>query len=358
MMKKIDRYVAGSFFTYFALSIFVALVIYLIVDPIENLDKFLDKGVPQKDIIRYYILYVPYIIYLTYPVAMLLATLISIGGLNAKRELLAMTASGIPLHRHLINLLTIALIMSALAFYWGETLVPYTNKERMGIWREQVKKKVDWRLLDQGQVYLQVAKQEVLHLDLYQPRHQIGHGMDLFVFEDNRLKERFSAKTLAWNGKNWIASGVMRREFTDKGEYIDHLQRLDMHFKLVPDDFIELQVEPEEMGYEELKRFVERIRLTGGQTEKWLVDLQSKIALPFAGVIIVLFGLPISSTFRRSGMVIGFGLSIAVAFIYFGLLQVGKVLGYKEILDPLPAAWLGNFVFFVIGSILYMRAPK
>ncbi len=357
-MKRIDRYVSSRFFTFFFLSILIALVIYLVVDPIENLDKFLDKGVPTKDIFKYYVLYIPYIMYLTYPVAMLLATLISIGGLNSSRELLAMTASGIPLHRHLLNLGFIGLVMSILAFYWGETLVPYTNKERMAIWREQVKKKVDWRLLDQGQVYLQVSKTEILHLNLYQPRHQLGHGMDLFVFENNRIKERFSAKTLSWNGKQWIANAVMRREFTDHGEYIDRLQRLEMNFKLVPDDFIELQVEPEEMGYEELKRFVERIRITGGSIEKWQVDLHSKIAMPFAGVIIILFGLPISSTFRRSGMVLGFGMSVAVAFIYFGLLQVGKVLGYKEILDPFLAAWLGNIVFLAIGSILYVRAPK
>ncbi len=357
-MPIVDRYVARRFFQFFLLATIAALSIYLVVDPIENLDKFLDKGVPKSEILRYYILYIPYILYLVYPVAMLLATMFCIGGLTSSNELLAMTASGIPLHRHLLHLAFIGLILSVGAYYFGETLVPYTNKERLAIWRSQVRGKVDWRLLDQGQVYLQTGKNEVLHLDLYQPKSLTGRGIDFYRLEENRIVERVSAKSMLWNGSAWVFQDALKRTFNNGNEQAESTKRLKMALSIKPEDLVELKVEPEEMGLKELQAFTERIKMTGGRTHRWVVDIHSKVALPFAGFIIVLFGVPVSAVRRRSGAIFGVTISLLISFLYFGMMQVGKVLGYKEILEPWLAAWIGNFIFLVIGLVLYIRAPK
>ncbi|MFC2170723.1 LPS export ABC transporter permease LptG [Calditrichota bacterium] len=357
-MQIIDRYIARRFFFFFFLATIAALAIYLVVDPIENLDKFLDKGVSKSDILKYYLLYIPYILYLVFPVAMLLATMFCIGGLTNSNELLAMTASGIPLHRHLLTLLFISLIMSAGAFYFGENIVPYTNKERLGIWRNQVKGKTDWRMLNQGQVYLQVGRGQVLHLDLYQPVTQVGYGIDLYTFKNNRITERISAKSFSWNGDEWILHETYLRSFENGEETVEFLDRYTPELKIVPEDLVELKVEPEEMGLKELRNFVDRMKVTGGRVERWLVDIHSKVALPFAGIIIVLFGVPVSSVRRRSGIIIGITISLIISFLFFGMIQVGKVLGYKELVSPWLAAWLGNIFFLILGFILYLRAPK
>lgn len=358
-MIKLDRYISRRFFYFLLLSTLASMAIFLVVDPIENLDKFLDREVPTIEILRYYLLFIPYIMYLIYPVAVLLATMFTIGGLTVTNELMAMTASGVPLWRHLILLSTIGLMLSGFMFWWGETVVPQTNRERLSIWREQVKQSKDWRLTEQGQVYLQDGPGRVLHLDLYQPRSKTGYGVDLYQFStDGRVLERTAARSLSWEAGQWMLKDVMVRKFTPEGERVEEYDRQQVHLQVVPNDMVELKVEPEEMSLEELVRFTERIENTGGNPDRWRVDVHSKVALPFAGLIIVLFGVPVSAVRRRSGVIFGVALSLVISFVYFGFMQVGKVLGYKEIIDPWIAAWLGNIIFFVIGIILYRRTPR
>ncbi len=358
-MQLIDRYVTKRFFMFLLLSVLASMTIFLVVDPIENLDKFLDKQVPTAEIIRYYILYIPYIIYLVYPVAVLLATMFCIGGLTNSNELVAMTASGVPLWRHLIMLSTLGMLLSLIMFWWGETVVPETNRERLAIWRQQIRERQDWRLTDQGQVYLQSGPGRVLHLDVYRPTEQTGYGVDLYTLEGDRIVRRIAAARMTHDSLGWVLHRVVDRSFA--AEDHEHLRRTDsMRVKLhiEPTDMLELKVEPEEMSLEELKRFADRIERTGGKADRWRVDIMGKVANPFAGFIIILFGVPVSAVRRRSGVIFGVTVSLVIAFVYFGFSQVGRVLGYKDILGPFFAAWIGNFVFFALGVWLYRRAPR
>jgi lipopolysaccharide export system permease protein len=86
--------------------------------------------------------------------------------------------------------------------------------------------------------------------------------------------------------------------------------------------------------------------------------LAFKLSQPFATVIIVLFGVPFAATRRRGGLVLGFGLSLLVCFVYFGFMQIGKILGYHGTIEPLVAAWAGNATFGLLGAILIIRVPK
>ena len=60
------------------------------------------------------------------------------------------------------------------------------------------------------------------------------------------------------------------------------------------------------------------------------------------GAFIVLF-LAIPFAFQKSGgKVKAIGLALAVAFSYFGLMEVGGALGQKSCFPPLLAAWMAN----------------
>jgi len=358
-MQIIDRYVSRRFFYFLLMAVAASMTIFLVVDPIDNLDKFLDRDVPPQDIIRYYLLYIPYILYLVYPVAVLLATMFCIGGLTSSNELVAMTASGVPLWRHLLTLATIGFLLSLMMFWWGETVVPETNRERLAIWREQVRNREDWRMTDQGQVYLQISPGKVLHLDLYRPPEQTGYGVDLYHLEGERVARRIAANKMTHDSTGWVLHDVTIRNFDELDhESYERIDSMRVVLNIQPMDMLELKVEPEEMSLGELKRFADRIERTGGKPNRWRVDIQGKIANPFAGFIIILFGVPVSAVRRRSGIIFGVTISLLIAFIYFGLTQVGKVLGYKEILDPFFAAWIGNILFLIIGIFLYRRAPR
>jgi lipopolysaccharide export LptBFGC system permease protein LptF len=111
-MFILDRYIAGRFVRALTFSLLVLLVIYVIANLVENLDQFLDAQATTMQVVRYYVNFLPFIIVLMLPVAILLAVLFSMGALSKNNELVAMRASGVPLLRTARPLLGLGLLLS------------------------------------------------------------------------------------------------------------------------------------------------------------------------------------------------------------------------------------------------------
>ncbi|MBL0061448.1 MAG: LptF/LptG family permease [bacterium] len=94
-MTLLDRYIVSAFARSFFFAMLAAAVIFVTIDLVEHLDKFVDAGVGFDLVGRYYLLYLPFIVYLTIPVGVLLATLFTIGGFVYRNELTAMQACGV-----------------------------------------------------------------------------------------------------------------------------------------------------------------------------------------------------------------------------------------------------------------------
>lgn len=74
MTKIIHRYILIRFFNLLFFIILAGIVIFLCVDLIDNLDKFIDRKVSWEYIGKFYLYFIPFIIYLILPVTVLLTT--------------------------------------------------------------------------------------------------------------------------------------------------------------------------------------------------------------------------------------------------------------------------------------------
>ena len=92
-MRILDRYVAVRFIAALTFANLVLLSIYILANLVENLDKFLDSHATLDQVFRYYLNFVPQIIVIMQPIAILLATLFSLGTLSKNNELMAMRAN-------------------------------------------------------------------------------------------------------------------------------------------------------------------------------------------------------------------------------------------------------------------------
>jgi len=113
-------------------------MIVIFVDMVGNLSKFIDKEVPLAVIIKYYIFYIPYLIILVLPIAMLLASLFSLSQMANHNELTAIRSAGISLTRILIPLFIFGLLISTFALGFGEKIVPSANQEKTKIEDEYI----------------------------------------------------------------------------------------------------------------------------------------------------------------------------------------------------------------------------
>ena len=206
---------------------------------------------------------------------------------------------------------------------------------------------------------MQISSTDFLRMETYDPQMKAGERVSLHTFQNGRLIRRINAERVQYTNRIWVFEKAQIRDFTGaapKVVYVDSLARADL--SVTPDDLARVNIEPEEMNYFDLRDMVERLKASSVRAGKWLVDLAFKISQPFATLVIVLFGVPFAAFRRRGGLVLGFGLSLLVCFVYFGFMQVGKILGYNGTVEPVAAAWAGNIIFGMLGLFLLWRVPK
>ena len=109
-MYKLDQYLVRQFLTILGFSILGFVSIFVIVDLIENLDRFIDNNVPTRVVVSYYLYTLPWFVSIGLPMSMLISTVFSLGNMVKLNEWTALKASGISIYRTAWPLLTLSLI--------------------------------------------------------------------------------------------------------------------------------------------------------------------------------------------------------------------------------------------------------
>lgn len=387
-MRILDRYLIRQFCLALIFSLIAFWVIFLVVDLVEHVDKYIDKQASIFLVIKYYVYYTPYILVLSLPVAMLLSCLFSLGQLAKHNELTAMKSAGISLYRILLPLLVLSFLISVLVIGFGASIVPLAYQKMMYVKTVEIEKGRQQTSTIISNLFIQGEDGRIFHLATYDTKAKTGSDALVQRFEENRLKEEIRAKRVRWENNGWVFEDGVERIFTESSVEPDSREALD---KTRPDSVpgdpahrnraeteeyrpfdrlfrLDLKIEPEaltrrkkksdEMGYFELAEYVELKKRSGQVVAKEATDLHLKIAFPFVSFIIVLFGAPLAANPKRSGLAIGFAVSLFISFVYYTLIRMSQSLGYSERLPPLLAAWAANILFAIIGTILLMKSKK
>ncbi len=367
LVKIIDRYLIRQFLSILAMALVGFIAVFIIVDLIENLDQFIDNSVPVRTVLRYYFYTLPWFLSICLPMSMLIATVFSVGLMVKRNEWTAMKSSGISLYRLATPLILIGFIMSAVAYDLDNVLVSWGNEKRFVIERKYMKKKSRRRLIRHksilNDVFLQ--KQETIHIALskYRINKRSAQGATIIFLDNGMIDKRIDAKSITWvdSLEGWAVSEFSIRSFgPDRTEDKVVISKHDsvMALGFVPDDITKQFKSPDELNFTELTERIALLKENGVDTRRWEVARYFKISFAFTNLIVVLFGLPLVVMRQKGGLSFGAGMSVFVIFGYYVFIKFGQSLGYKAVLDPLLAAWIGNIVFSTGGLLLLFFARK
>jgi lipopolysaccharide export system permease protein len=352
IISLLDKYLIRKFLFIIIFAIIAFVVIFLIVDLIENNVKF-------SIVVLYYLFYIPYIISLTLPVSVLLSCLFSLGNMSQHNEIVAQKSAGISLYRLFLPLFILGFIISIIAGLFNETVVPWTNQKKYDIYRYQVKGNFHNLSKNRNNINIQDIPNRKVSISFFDGNKNEALNVSLQYFLGPNLVQRIDAKRMIWMEENWQLIDAVKRVIADTVETKTNYERLIVHDLLFkPENLLELQKNPEEMSYSELKTFISELTRIGAEIRKWILELYLKISYPFANLIIMLFGAPIAAQKRRSGTAVGIGISLLVCFIYFIFIRTGQVLGYQGDLSPWLGAWFGNIIFGIAGFYTLLKARK
>jgi len=185
------------------------------------------------------------------------------------------------------------------------------------------------------------------------------HEVSLQEFHAGSLVRRIDAAEATWIGGRWVFSSGFTRTFVKGHEDAEPFTRMAVNgLAERPDDFAKEDIQPDEMNYFDLRRYVDRLRASGARVENYLVDLHLKLAFPIICIVVVLIGGALATRLRMQSAALGFGLSIAISFVYYGVMRAGQALGHNGALPPYVAAWMGDTLFGAIGLVMLRQAQK
>ena len=354
MISVLDKYLLTSFIRKFIGISFSFLVVFIVVDIIDHLDKFIDSRMPLYEVSRYYILTLPWFICMGTPMAMLLSSVLTFSSLQKYHELTAIKASGLSVYRISVPMLIVGLIVSISIFLFDNKFVSNSLQERQEIEDEYFPSNNQKSI--KRNVLIQMDKDIILSMNRFDHRTNTAHDVSLQYFDSSELVQRVDIPTLIWSDGIWNASDYYIRHFASGSVYVyTHGTDSIFNFDIEPMTIIQKTVKPQEMNYWDLKKFVDKIEDNGIRDPRWAVNLNFKTAFAFSSFLMVLFGSSISIRRPRSNVAIGIGSSVLVIFLYYLVIKLGQTLGYSGVVSPFLSVWSANLVFLIVGVLLLYR---
>ncbi len=144
-MKRLDRFLIKSFIGPFFVTFFLVIFILSLQFLWLYIDELVGKGLGLGVIFEFLGWAACTLIPMALPLATLLASIMTLGGMGEKNELLAMKAAGISLPRILFPLIWVSVLISIGAFFAANNLIPvsyskiYTLRDDIRKTKEEIK---------------------------------------------------------------------------------------------------------------------------------------------------------------------------------------------------------------------------
>lgn len=126
-MKKLSKLVLSSFLSPFLATFFVVLFVLLMQFLWKYIDDLVGKGLEWYVVTELLFYATATLVPLALPLAILVSSIMTMGNLAEQYELVAAKSAGISLQRILRPMLYVALLVSMLAFWFSNYMLPYTN---------------------------------------------------------------------------------------------------------------------------------------------------------------------------------------------------------------------------------------
>lgn len=352
-MKKIDQYLIREYLKPLCYTFLAGVLIYLTAELFENIDLMIDNRVPLTTAISFFIHELPMIIIEILPLICLVAVQLTFSRLSRQNELVVFKVSGVNTIRTIAPILFFSLLLSIGALIFNETVVPISNANFKEIKDQKIYKRTYMPSETKQNVSYYDETGKMYFIRWIDPNRGVLNGFTTYEFDENyKLVERIDALSAKWLGKYWILENGFLRTFDEK-ETAESFKLLKSPITKTPADFVRKQKDPMEMSFFALREYVRKMKNTGLEFKKEIVELYTKISYPFTCFFIVLLGIPFSLKTKHKGtFILSVGTSLLLGFVYFGMIALFKALGRSDVLSPVLSAWGANILFGLLSLLL------
>jgi lipopolysaccharide export system permease protein len=369
-MSLIDRYVFKEWLIGFALTLGVIVGILILQNMYDSLPDLLDTDASFGQIVFYYSLALPTYLPAILPIALLVSLLFTLGTLHRNNEIIAMRASGASLFRISRSLWGAGMLLSLLLLYLTASVIP-RSVEASRTFLDNLEFSADEAehdVRDVGLLYnlgFDNRKDGRLwFMNRFSERAWLGLGVNVHTRDASGQElSRISASEAYFDNTqgNWVF--INGRELLLDPETGDPLRSLTFKEKKF-EDFDEdptlmlaLHKKPNELSLNELRRITEALPPEENPSVRaYLVRYYSLLAAPFSCLVVVGIAVPFAVAGVRTNPMIGVSKAMGFFAIFYVLISVASILGERQIISEMLAAWLPNIVMLLMSIRLFAKA--
>jgi lipopolysaccharide export system permease protein len=359
-VKILDRYILKELVGPFVFGVAAFTLIFVAADLLLNLAELMAQhGLGFLDAAKLFLYSLPQYAVWTFPMAMLLATLMALGRLSSESEMVAMWAGGVSFSRLVVPVVAAGLAVSLVSIWFTDSITPRAFVASQRILRESGGLTTG----KEGVVLFGYTAGRVSSI-LYAEKLSVAagrmQGVTLINLRDAQPRIVVSARTARWKGKRWwFYDGRMvvllprarpTVEFGSEG--------MEMDVSATPQQIAQGETNPQEMSLAQLESLIQHLRARGAPVADLVIAWQHKLSIPFACLVFAVLAAPLSVRSHRSSHAWGFGISLAIIFAYYVLWHYLTVLAKSAVLNPVVAAWAPNVVGLAVGAVLIFRRAR
>ena len=355
--KTIDFYITKKFLGTFFYAIALILSIAVVFDVSENLDEFLSKDVPLKEIVvDYYLNFIPYFANLFSPLFTFIAVIYFTSKMAYNTEIIAILSSGVSYTRLMRPYMVSASILAIFTFTLGNYIIPPATKTM----NEFRLKNIDnIRIGVERDIHRQIEPGVYIYMRSYTP-NDVGNIFTLERFEGAKLTEKLTADNIRWDKETdkWVINNYWKRTILEDYEILESGYRIDTTLNMKPDEFRVKKNEMETYRTPELKQEIKLMKTRGVNSIEWEIEKHKRMATPFSTFILTIIGVGLASRKIKGGLGFHLGLGLALSFSYILFMQISTVFAISGSAPVFVSMWIPNILYSLIAFFVFRWAAK
>ena len=358
----LDDFVLRDFLGYLGMIIVSFLMLLLVFTFFELLNDRARNNVSWLVMAKYLLNVIPYFVYQTLNLCVLLAVLVTFGIMQKSNEVTAMKATGISIYRVVLPVVIIAALLATGLFFFDQFYLPRANKRQDAL-RNEIKGKPAQTFLRPDRKWIFGQGSSIWYYEFYDADQNRFGSLSIFEFDPQTfaLTRRIYSSRAQWNEKleKWVFEQGWARQF--QGTAIEKYDNFDIRtfaeLREPPNYFKKEVKQSSEMNYEELRNYIHDLQQSGFDVVRLRVQLQKKFAFPIITFVMAVLAIPFALSTGKRGTVAGIATAIAIAVVYFIAAGLFEAMGNANQLPPMLAAWSPDVLFALAGGYMLLKVP-
>lgn len=309
------------------------------------------KGAELIDVIKVFLFLQPSILLLSIPMAILIAVFLTYGRMSTDNEVVVLKGSGMSFWSISKPAIMLSVAGFLILFFISIYLLPKSVHSFKRTLYETITKKAS--MIIEEETFATVFKGTVIFVKEMLPDDRFK---GIFIYREGDTKEPLVIVAEEGAIRSNPEEGIINLSMHDgvihtfgEGSSSEVIFS-EYDFVLTLSAEIERELKPSEMGIVEL--------WNGRKRVLWVVELNRRLAIPFACLIFGFLGPALSTRVGKTGRLGSFSFSLSILILYYVLLILGEGLTKANKLPPFWGGWTPNILFGAIAILFFYMAYR